>query len=101
MAAGWLPSEASLTVGLRRRELMGDPRPKPVPSRPTGKSPMRRRAIPACATVAAILSCWSVAPAAVCAEEFGVEFFEAKIRPVLVEHCYECHSAGSETVEGG
>jgi Protein of unknown function (DUF1553)/Protein of unknown function (DUF1549)/Planctomycete cytochrome C len=22
----------------------------------------------------------------------GVEFFEAKIRPVLVEHCYKCHS---------
>src|SRR4051812_18307025 len=21
------------------------------------------------------------------------EFFEAKIRPVLVEHCYRCHSA--------
>ena len=25
-----------------------------------------------------------------------LEFFEAKIRPVLVEHCYECHnSAGN------
>jgi hypothetical protein len=23
----------------------------------------------------------------------GVEFFEKKIRPVLVEHCYRCHSA--------
>ncbi len=22
----------------------------------------------------------------------GIEFFEAKIRPVLVEHCYKCHS---------
>src|SRR5437764_12469113 len=22
----------------------------------------------------------------------GVEFFEKKIRPVLVEHCYKCHS---------
>src|SRR3954451_12993420 len=22
----------------------------------------------------------------------GVEFFEKKIRPVLVEHCYSCHS---------
>jgi hypothetical protein len=25
-----------------------------------------------------------------------VEFFEAKIRPVLVEHCYKCHSADAE-----
>jgi uncharacterized membrane protein len=23
----------------------------------------------------------------------GAEFFEAKIRPVFVEHCYKCHSA--------
>src|SRR4051794_33953893 len=25
-----------------------------------------------------------------------VEFFEKKIRPVLVEHCYKCHSAEAE-----
>jgi hypothetical protein len=25
-------------------------------------------------------------------ERKGVEFFESKIRPVLVEHCYKCHS---------
>ena len=31
----------------------------------------------------------------------GVEFFESKIRPVLVRHCYECHSADTETAEGG
>ncbi|MCY2962511.1 MAG: DUF1549 domain-containing protein [Planctomycetota bacterium] len=30
----------------------------------------------------------------------GVEFFEKKIRPVLVEHCYQCHSAESKTLEG-
>src|SRR5688572_22467682 len=24
-----------------------------------------------------------------------VEFFEARVRPVLVEHCYKCHSAGA------
>lgn len=28
-------------------------------------------------------------------------FFEAKIRPVLVEHCYECHAAGAKIVQGG
>ena len=28
----------------------------------------------------------------------SVEFFESRIRPVLVEHCYECHSTQSETL---
>lgn len=28
-------------------------------------------------------------------------FFESKIRPVLVEHCYECHSAESGKSKGG
>jgi mono/diheme cytochrome c family protein len=29
------------------------------------------------------------------------EFFEAKIRPVLITHCYECHSADAKSVKGG
>src|SRR6266496_574605 len=29
------------------------------------------------------------------------EFFEKRIRPALAEHCYKCHSATSEKVEGG
>ena len=29
------------------------------------------------------------------------EFFEAKIRPILVEHCYQCHSTEAEEIEGG
>ncbi len=28
-------------------------------------------------------------------------FFESKIRPVLVAHCYECHSSDSKIVQGG
>ena len=28
-------------------------------------------------------------------------FFEAKIRPILVEHCYECHAADAKNVRGG
>ena len=27
-------------------------------------------------------------------------FFENKIRPVLIKHCYECHSAGAKTIGG-
>ena len=30
-----------------------------------------------------------------------LEFFEAKIRPVLVEQCYECHSGTNATPKGG
>ena len=33
------------------------------------------------------------------AEELA--FFESKIRPVLVEHCHECHSASSKIIQGG
>src|SRR5258705_5816873 len=29
------------------------------------------------------------------------EFFEKKIRPVLVERCYKCHSADGDKVKGG
>lgn len=29
-----------------------------------------------------------------------VEFFESRIRPILVEQCYECHNS-SKTAEGG
>lgn len=29
------------------------------------------------------------------------EFFESRIRPVLIKSCYECHSAESKTVQGG
>jgi hypothetical protein len=31
----------------------------------------------------------------------GVEFFESKIRPVLVEQCYKCHSAQADKLKGG
>jgi hypothetical protein len=30
----------------------------------------------------------------------GLEFFEKRIRPILVQYCYECHSAKSEDVGG-
>ncbi|WP_238388805.1 PSD1 and planctomycete cytochrome C domain-containing protein [Roseimaritima ulvae] len=31
----------------------------------------------------------------------GVQFFETKIRPILVKHCYECHSTESGKARGG
>ena len=34
------------------------------------------------------------------AQEAEIEFFEKKIRPVLIERCYKCHSADSKKVKG-
>ncbi|MFN0068014.1 MAG: DUF1553 domain-containing protein [Limisphaerales bacterium] len=33
--------------------------------------------------------------------EEQVAFFERRIRPALVEHCYDCHSAGAKKLKGG
>jgi hypothetical protein len=30
-----------------------------------------------------------------------IEFFESKVRPIFVAHCYECHSTSAEDVEAG
>jgi len=30
-----------------------------------------------------------------------LDFFESKIRPVLIENCYRCHSASEQSVRGG
>src|SRR5688500_4459692 len=31
----------------------------------------------------------------------GVEFFESKIRPVLTQRCFSCHSTQAKEVKGG
>lgn len=30
-----------------------------------------------------------------------IEFFEKKIRPVLIQHCYECHAVSAKSIRGG
>jgi hypothetical protein len=40
-----------------------------------------------------------VAPAL--GSDANIEFFEKKIRPVLVDQCYSCHSAGAKKLRGG
>ncbi|GIW79103.1 MAG: hypothetical protein KatS3mg105_0910 [Gemmatales bacterium] len=35
------------------------------------------------------------------AQPAGIEFFESKIRPVLVQHCYSCHSKDAKRLRGG
>ena len=52
-----------------------------------------------CLAAAALANCPLAAEEPLTAEQ--IEFFEAKIRPVLVKHCYECHSADAQQVEGG
>ncbi|MBL8815846.1 MAG: DUF1553 domain-containing protein [Planctomyces sp.] len=34
-------------------------------------------------------------------ESQQLEFFESKIRPILAEHCYECHSSAAKSIKGG
>ncbi len=38
---------------------------------------------------------------AAAADPAGAEFFETKVRPVLVEHCFGCHSANAAKLKGG
>ena len=52
--------------------------------------------------------CLTVASAALCSsaiaqtnELHATEHFEKTIRPLLVRHCYECHSGASNKVKGG
>src|SRR5689334_15144944 len=40
------------------------------------------------------------APAARAAAGEGDAFFESKIRPLLTEHCYKCHSADAKKLKG-
>lgn len=42
----------------------------------------------------------AVLPSSAWADD-GVAFFEAKIRPLLAEHCYECHSVRAKKLKGG
>src|SRR5262245_41144923 len=37
---------------------------------------------------------------AIAQDRQGLEFFEAKIRPILAEHCYSCHSTRAKKVKG-
>jgi hypothetical protein len=39
---------------------------------------------------------WAEPPAAA-----ELAFFESKVRPILVEHCYECHAVDAVRIEGG
>ncbi len=55
-----------------------------------------------------VVACWLgvVLVAASCfganaAADEGIEFYEKRIRPLLVEHCYACHAGKSDALKGG
>jgi hypothetical protein len=57
---------------------------------------------PARATATALAVILVTAPAHAAEPDApGVEFFESKIRPALVENCYSCHSAQAAKKKGG
>lgn len=55
----------------------------------------------ACLFMIALTLAAASPPAALRADDAGNDFFERKIRPVLVEHCYECHSGQARKIGGG
>jgi len=65
------------------------------PMRPTPRR-LRRLFLALC------LACSVCSPrAAAPLTEKGLSFFESKVRPLLVDHCYECHSLESGKQKGG
>src|SRR4051812_12825892 len=51
--------------------------------------------------IAVVLATAAVSYSAVPDQSDGVDFFETRIRPLLVDHCFECHSATSNKIKGG
>jgi hypothetical protein len=66
-----------------------------MPRPDSSPSPLRRLSF-FLATVLAVGSAHATA-----LDPAHVDFFETRVRPVLAEHCYECHSAKAEKVKGG
>ncbi len=60
-----------------------------------------RRSVVVCILTVILVVVPRIHPQAADVPPEGAEFFEQKIRPVLVKHCYECHSAESKNVKGG
>lgn len=70
-----------------------------VANKPGRRAP-RGGAVALTACLAFALSWADPARAEFSSPEDGVRFFEEKIRPVLAEKCYSCHSADSEKLKG-
>src|SRR4051812_29595658 len=91
------PHGAPVAPYLRERSSSVPPRARcPNENRPM-KVPMRM-------TVWSAVG-WLCLPAVLFAQakpdSAAVEFFEKKVRPVLAEHCYQCHSTAAKKLKGG
>ncbi|MEQ1860205.1 MAG: DUF1553 domain-containing protein [Chthoniobacteraceae bacterium] len=71
----------------------GTPAPSATPSTPP---PARRRPMASPAPKAPTVAFKQEEP-----DPAGIEFFARKIRPVLADKCYQCHSADAEKIKGG
>ncbi len=76
------------------------PTPRSIPSIPPRIATVLRSSVPLVCGIAAALAfgLGSIRSAIGSEQE---DFFERKIRPVLVEHCYECHAGDAELIQGG
>ena len=62
----------------------------------SGRAALLRRQAPFASLLFLLLAMAGSAPA----QEAEIEFFEKKIRPVLIERCYKCHSSRSKKLKG-
>lgn len=51
--------------------------------------------------ILSLISVFVIVSDAAGSDDRKTEFFEARIRPVLVEHCYQCHAAEAKNIRGG
>jgi hypothetical protein len=54
--------------------------------------------------VPAVACCLALFPLPVAADNSEIadqEFFERRIRPMMVKHCYECHAGDADVIQGG
>jgi hypothetical protein len=85
MSSRSLPSRAAGAIAHSRRI-----------AKPAAPHAARRLAVP---TATLIVLCIT-APAALAFDPGSTEFFEQKIRPVLIQHCYKCHSQDADEISG-
>jgi hypothetical protein len=65
-----------------------------------GSSTMISTRVPLAFAAAVVATTISSAARAQSTDAQGVSFFETNVRPLLVQHCYECHAAGSKKIRG-
>ncbi len=61
----------------------------------------RRTDMPVRASLWLAAVCFGAAPSAFADDPAALEYFEKKVRPVLAEHCFKCHSVREKKSRGG